>query len=251
MPRNPDKPLDCSHIDELVAHFQDERHRFEILADSLVTTVQKSPDLFPLLHSVRHRIKEPNHLRNKLLRFEERCKQDGKPFGINVGNLFRKVNDLAGIRLLHLHTEQVGDINRRLLAILKEQMYQIVEGPVANCWDVEYEELFKRFEIPTKSRNSMYTTVHYVVQANRRTKITCEIQVRTLMDEVWGEVSHRVNYPRESISRSCRDQLRVLARVTTAGTRLVDSIFMSHEEAPKTVRGAPRNRRRRSVGPVN
>ena len=80
----------------------------------------------------------------------------------------------------------------------------------------------------------MYTSVHYVVEANQRQKITCEIQVRTLMDEVWGEVSHRVNYPMQSPSRSCRDQLKVLARVTTAGIRLVDSIFKSHQEVATT-----------------
>ena len=75
----------------------------------------------------------------------------------------------------------------------------------------------------------MYTTVHYDVRANRKSSIRCELQVRSLMDEVWGEVSHRVNYPVESTSRACRDQLKVLARLTTGGSRLVDSIFDSHE----------------------
>ena len=158
-------------------------------------------------------------------------KKTGKPFDIDETNLFRRINDLAGIRMLHLHTEQVVEINQRILAILKKEMYRLIEGPIANCWDVEYQELFKKYGITTKARRSMYTTVHYVVQANQRVKITCEIQVRTLMDEVWGEVSHRVNYPDESPSRSCRDQLKVLARVTTAGIRLVDSIFKSHDEA--------------------
>jgi putative GTP pyrophosphokinase len=74
----------------------------------------------------------------------------------------------------------------------------------------------------------MYTSVHYVVQANQRTKVTCEIQVRTLMDEVWAEVSHRVNYPTPSPSKACQEQLKVLARLTSGCTRLVDSIFKSH-----------------------
>ena len=59
----------------------------------------------------------------------------------------------------------------------------------------------------------MYTTVHYVIRANQKTKVTCEVQVRTLMDEVWGEVSHRVNYPNESPSSSCQEQLKVLLLV--------------------------------------
>src|SRR5207249_475816 len=78
----------------------------------------------------------------------------------------------------------------------------------------------------------MYTTVHYVVRANQKTNVTCEVQVRTLMDEVWGEVSHRVNYPVESTNPLCQDQLKILARLTTGGARLVDSIFRSVEQQP-------------------
>ena len=76
----------------------------------------------------------------------------------------------------------------------------------------------------------MYTTVHYDIVANQRKKITCEIQVRTLMEELWGEVSHRINYPKESPSTSCRDQLKVLARLTSGCGRLVDSIFKTHRD---------------------
>ena len=35
----------------------------------------------------------------------------------------------------------------------------------------------------------MYTSVHYVVSSKSRTKVTCEIQVRTLMEEVWGSTT--------------------------------------------------------------
>ncbi|MYB36324.1 MAG: hypothetical protein F4Y26_02820 [Gammaproteobacteria bacterium] len=103
-----------------------------------------------------------------------------------------------------------------------------IAGTCANCWDVEYERLFAEFGIATVSRESLYTTVHYDVGANRKTRLTCELQVRSLMDEVWSEVSHRINYPVESSNVSCQDQLKVLARITTGGTRLVDSIFRAH-----------------------
>lgn len=119
------------------------------------------------------------------------------------------------------------------MGFLGEQQLQLVEEPTANCWDIEYERLFKEFGIATRSRDSMYTTVHYVVQANQKMKVTCEIQVRTLMDEVWGEVSHRVDYPAESANRACQDLLKVLARLTSGCTRLVDSIFRSHDESAK------------------
>jgi len=48
-----------------------------------------------------------------------------------------------------------------------------------------------------------------------------------LFEEVWGEVDHVLNYPQETLIVACREQLRVLAKVVGAGTRLVDSIFRS------------------------
>ena len=80
----------------------------------------------------------------------------------------------------------------------------------------------------------MYMSVHYVLQPNRETTLTAELQVRTLMEEVWSEVSHRIDYPVETSSRASKDELKVLARITSGCTRLVDSIFKGHAET-----GAP------------
>ena len=152
---------------------------------------------------------------------------------IDKSKLFARITDLAGIRIIHLHTSQMKAMHEAILAILEEQQLRLVEKPSANCWDVEYESIFESFGIAPRRRGSMYTTVHYVIRANQKTKVTCEVQVRTLMDEVWGEVSHRVNYPTESPSSSCQDQLKVLARLTSGCTRLVDSIFRSHLDVSK------------------
>jgi ppGpp synthetase/RelA/SpoT-type nucleotidyltranferase len=76
----------------------------------------------------------------------------------------------------------------------------------------------------------MYTSVHYVIGSASRTKVTAEIQVRTLAEEVWGEVDHSINYPHKTDSVACAEQLKVLARVTSSTSRLVDSIFLTLED---------------------
>ena len=170
-------------------------------------------------------------MRDKLERKALARKERGESPDITRDNLMEKVDDLAGIRILHLHTEQISELNRIILSILDENQYPLVKGPTAICWDREYEDIFTNVGISAESRDSMYTSVHYVIEANQKTKIRAELQVRTLMEEVWGEVSHRVNYPSETMSRACRDQLKVLARMTSGCTRLVDSIFRSKTEA--------------------
>lgn len=219
------------HIDEAVASFIEKRPLFEAFAKGLLADFQHHTTLADQIHFIKHRIKDPEHLRTKLERKVLEGKAKGQPFDFDPANIYEKINDLAGIRIIHLNTEQMRIIHPALIDIFAEQKLQLVEDATANCWDVEYEQFYKDLGINARSRESMYTTVHYVVEANQRTKITCEIQVRTLMDEVWGEVSRRVNYPDESPSRACGDQIKVLARLTTGCARLVDSIFKSNEEA--------------------
>lgn len=219
---------DRKGIDAAVEHFAKNRGLFEGFSQALMGYFQNDTRLSPLIHFMKYRIKDPDHLREKLLR-----KLAQGEF-IDEHVLFDRITDLAGIRIIHLHTEQMRDIHQAIQGILLEQRLELVEPPTANCWDIEYENIFKEFGIQTRSRESMYTTVHYVIQANQRTKVTCELQVRTLMDEVWGEVSHRVNYPSESMVRACQDQLRVLARLTSGCTRLVDSIFRTQFEATQS-----------------
>ena len=68
---------------------------------------------------------------------------------------------------------------------------------------------------------------------NRQNNIVCEIQVRTLFEEIWGEIDHTINYPKKTDSVACGEQLRVLAKLVSTGTRLADSIFRSHSEHKK------------------
>ena len=84
--------------------------------------------------------------------------------------------------------------------------------------------------ITTTVSANMYSSVHYVIEASSKTKFTCEIQVRTLAEEVWGEVDHNFNYPHATDSVACREQIRVLARVASSCSRLVDSIFKSYAD---------------------
>lgn len=72
--------------------------------------------------------------------------------------------------------------------------------------------------------------MHYIFSADDDFGTTLEIQVRTLAEELWGEVDHRLNYPHKHTALACTEQIAVLARVTSSCTRLVDSIFRTVEE---------------------
>lgn len=219
-------------IENLVTLFKssDNKHRFEAFAKQIYNLLSEHPRLRPHIHSLKYRVKEPEHLKHKLMRKAKDALLEGKQFNIHEGNLFKKIDDLAGVRLLHLHTEQMTDINKALLEIIDEEQYTLLRGPIANTWDNEYRTFFKGLSMKISERDSLYTSVHYVIGSNNKYQTRCELQVRSLMEEVWGEVSHKINYPEQSNSISCKEQIKVLARVTSGCTRLVDSIFKSHKE---------------------
>jgi putative GTP pyrophosphokinase len=221
---------DKALIGRLVGLYVEKAPQVTSVLDQLIPVIHGSPALRPLIHSSKWRVKDPQHLRDKLERKLLEAKEKGRRFLISEQNLFTKVNDLAGFRILHLYTDQIKDINQHLLEVLHDAKYRIVEGPVAKVWDDVSRSYFKGIGIKTERSDTMYTSVHYVIEPNRRTLFTAEIQVRTLMEEVWGEVDHKINYPHATKSVACVEQIAALARLTSGCTRLVDSIFNSYAE---------------------
>lgn len=216
-------------IDKCVKHFEANAHLFQNAADAVMSACMNDPDLKKFVHFIKHRLKDPKHLREKLRKKALENKKDGRKPTINEANLFQEITDLAGVRILHLYTDQIAEMNKRIMFILKEQKYR-VDKPVANIWDKEAEAYFKKLGFETVARDTMYTSVHYDIALNTVSGVHCELQVRTLADEVWGEVSHTIDYPKPTKSIACKEQLKVLARVTSGCTRLVDSIFRSKQE---------------------
>jgi putative GTP pyrophosphokinase len=204
---------------------------FERVATGL-SSLFNSRKISPLIHSLKVRVKDPEHLLNKLERKYREKTTAGLPFEINLNNVYEKVNDLVGVRIIHLHTRQYEKINKVLLELLADEYYEVVEGPSARYWDNEYKNYFESVGISVEENPRLYTSVHYVVKPTRKNAITAEIQVRTLAEELWGEVDHSINYPVRSDNIAVTEQLLVLARVTSSCTRLVDSIFKTLSEGP-------------------
>lgn len=223
-------PLTAEHtnlIKEVVSVYEHQESQFRLFRDQLLPALINSARLTKLVHSMKSRIKDPRHLRDKLRRKARIAQSEGRTLALTRENFGEKVTDLVGVRILHLYTRQIKDIDVALREVFDESKFELLEGPFARTWDDESREFFTGCGIETQSSPSMYTSVHYVIGSSSRTKMTAEIQVRTLMEEVWGEVDHLLNYPRDSPSLACREQLKVLARVTSSATRLVDSIFLT------------------------
>lgn len=191
--------------------------------------LEKENPLSTLVHSVKYRLKDPEHFRDKLRRKMIDCEQKQIEFPYTEENLFEKIGDLGGYRILHLHTRQFGEIHQRLVPVL-EVAHKIIEGPEAKTWDEETKAYYESIGVETKHNRRLYSSVHYLVRPGTTIPMTMEIQVRTLADEIWGEIDHKINYPHPHESVACREQILALGRVTSSCSRLVDAIMTSHDD---------------------
>lgn len=216
---------------EIINYYEEKKYELEQFLGAIEIFFNKNPILnnkeFPVVHSVKSRFKDNSHLLDKI----ERKAKQGKV--ITKETLFTSVNDLIGVRVLHLYQDQFKNIHEEILKKVNiNKDWAFVEPPKAYTWDPESEKLYEELGIETEVRETYYTSVHYVIKPNNdNNPVCCEIQVRTLFEEIWGEIDHTINYPHETKSIACKEQLRVLSKLVSTGTRLADSIFRSYQEA--------------------
>ncbi len=215
-------------LKELVDLYKEKIFEFEVFLAGIETFFKKHPALnappLPTIHSIKTRMKDPEHLAEKI----NRKRQDGKE--ITLENLFLEITDLIGIRVLHLHQEQFSYIHKAINEKVGTGDWVYYEDPTAYTWDPESTQFYQDLGIKTKVRETYYTSIHYVIKPNQNNPICCEIQVRTLFEEIWGEIDHNINYPKPTESVACKEQLRVLSKLVNTGTRLSDSIFASFSD---------------------
>ncbi len=220
--------MDRETVNGIINLYTQERYKFELFLNGVYDFFRLNPHLndaeFPLIHSLKSRLKDPSHLEEKLQR------KDNPENPITTENFFQRVTDLAGVRVLHLYQQQFADIHSAIMDKITDGDWILFEPPCAYTWDPESENFYKQLDITFKQKDSYYTSVHYVVMPKTGSPIKCEIQVRTLYEEIWGEIDHLINYPKPTDSISCKEQLRVLSKLSVTGTRLADSIFNSLQE---------------------
>ena len=220
-------------IEEIVAYVGENEQLFTLFRENVVLFFQTHPKLgggdFPLVHSVKSRLKDYDHLRKKL----RRKIADGRT--IDKENVFQKITDIAGVRVLHLYQQQLSSIHRVITEHINAGEWVLEEQPKAYSWDPEASDYFQSLGLNVQIKESYYTSVHYLVRPRIDAPVCCEIQVRTLFEEIWGEIDHAINYPEETESVALREQLRVLAKLVGTGTRLADAIFTIQKS--ETARG--------------
>ena len=222
-------------VDELMAHHKENRAIKHAYA--LVRSLTEDAALQNIVHSSQVRAKSEESLRGKLLGKALAASEGGELFDIDRSNFYLRLNDTIGLRLIYLSLTQFPELHKSFLELLEANTLFLLEPVKAYTFDDEVTNFFKQQEIDVKPNPRLYTSVHYIVVPSKTNPgWSAEIQVRTLAEELWGEVDHQFNYPDKHPSVACKEQILALAKLASASVRLTDSIFRSdqtwHNEHP-------------------
>lgn len=161
------------------------------------------------VHSVRWRVKDTSHLIEKIIRKKET--QSEKYADIDVTNYKTKIDDLIGVRAIYLFKQDWLPVHKHILSKwtpLEPVTIYYREGD-----NLDQYQGHKNCE--TKQHNDSYRSIHYVVPAGEihSQRITCEVQTRTIFEEAWSEIDHKVRYPSFSEDLHLKQFLNIFNRL--------------------------------------
>lgn len=213
------------------------------------------------VHSIRSRVKNPDHLIEKIIR-NSSLKPD-KYHSLNVDNYYKIITDLIGVRIIILDKKDWQEIHTSLLGIFQNLPERYIKKPEdiilnydkydkeANKKQAEWKnsyhaeepivyitseddrDLYKDKYLKVDNSKTHYRSMHYII---RYKFVYFEIQVRTLFEEGWLEFDHRIKYPYDQNNKRKQEYAAVLSSLAVAADRLI--AFYNEADFKQEKRGA-------------
>lgn len=163
------------------------------------------------VHSLSYRVKETGHLLEKIIRKNPEYLKEGD--SLSLKNYEQKITDLMGIRLLVLFKEDWLEIHERIMDIYRDALWM---PPFVYLREGDDTSLYQgKVEI---KKEKPYRSVHYVIRSQEGLGI--EIQVRTLYEEAWSEIDHKLRYPYNLTNEMLTNYINIMNRLTGMGDEM-------------------------------
>jgi putative GTP pyrophosphokinase len=160
------------------------------------------------VHSIRWRVKEPEHLIEKIIR-----KKIEKPDRIiTLENYLDEITDLVGVRAIHLFKDYWTSIHKYIT-----ETWDLKEQPIAYIRNGDPETHLVKFQEKgclVKPHPVGYRSLHFIIGSKpAKQNYFVEIQVRTIFEEGWSEIDHEIRYPYEKDNTLYTEFLSILNRL--------------------------------------
>lgn len=186
--------------DKILISFFKEREKYEKLSEYIVRLIRDDPSApNESIHTILYRIKDE-------ARIIEKIDQENSSFAINEkpithNNFHEKIGDIIGIRIICLRLSDIVKVEAYLTHLVEEKILKFMREP----------DHKKSFVLPidpgevapqdVNLQYSGYSSIHYQVKLGESSdaseqfkRIQIELQLRTILEEAWGEIDHKHRY---------------------------------------------------------
>lgn len=186
--------------ESILVSFFKEKEKYERLAEYMVHLLRDDPSSpRESLHTIIYRIKDESRLIEKI--DIENKKPGTKRTLITHRNFQEGIGDILGIRMICLRLSDIKRVEAYLDQLADEKILRFMQSP----------DHKRSFVLPldpgdtapehSDLRYSGYSSVHYQVELGQNSDapdelrgLQMELQLRTILEEAWGEIDHKYRY---------------------------------------------------------
>lgn len=143
---------------------------------------------------------------------------------------------LKEVNIFNWPKENANRLGQLLKGELNNDSLKSTIKDTADGFDVAFNIDGSKSSIPFKlkyiQKGSGYQSVHFVVEITRDTNeaAQCEIQLRTLLQDVWGELEHALAYKKGKIHPHIQNSFELLSQELAAKDSLVSQLRKIRDE---------------------
>jgi len=218
--------IDTEELEKIYQDYMTYVENYETQADFIASILRTNA----AIHSVKSRIKDPERLIEKIIRKTcERREKYGHDFKFTIENYKNEINDLIGVRAIHIFKQEWEKIHQFILGTWK-----VIEI-TANVREGDDTKIFEDLGIEIISRQSGYRSVHYLIEFYPTSqRVIAEIQVRTIFEEGYGEIDHKLRYSHKKIPALLASNLMLFNRIVGSADEMASLINQLSRDLEET-----------------
>lgn len=160
---------------------------FKRTADEYVNQIS----VIPQVHSVRFRLKDTDHLIEKIIRKAVEYGETDIEF--NKDTYLVEITDIIGIRALYVFKSDYLPLHKNIISNYKRNF---CEKPQVKLREGDDKKIYKGLRNVEFQYGVDYRSIHYTIRhtCESGVMVPIEIQTRSIFEEGWSEINHRLLY---------------------------------------------------------
>jgi len=176
---------------EIANDYEAKKSVFQDIAGNYVNQLNGMPQV----HSVRFRLKDTEHLLEKIIRKAVEYEETNTVY--NKDTYLYEITDIIGIRALYVFKSDYLPLHNN---IIKSFKHSFCEKPQVKLREGDDKNIYKGLRNVEFQIDAMYRSIHYTIRhIEDGAVVPVEIQTRSIFEEGWSEINHKLLYKRESL----------------------------------------------------